>query len=271
MRSGWRRWLRRGLLTLPWLLAGCVTATALRAPVSLPFDFVCNLASAVEDPALSTALDGKVRVVFCQHGLWRTPMSLDRLERSLAVHGYEVINVGYPSTEDFLAGHAARLRDAVEARARRGAIDEIAFIGHSMGGLVIQEYLRMSDARPPHRCVYLASPHRGAILADKRRHWFGFQFAMGDRAALQLLTTDPQHRKPIPFGDRSGTVVGDVGPGNRSIPGNDDGTVGVDEATFAGAADSVTVPYGHTSITVRERVIRQVLHFLQAGHFDHGA
>jgi hypothetical protein len=127
--------------------------------------------------------------------------------------------------------------------------------------------LRRPDAREPVACVYLATPHRGAVLADKRRHWFLFRLAMGDAAAWQLATTDPLHQLPIPFPECSGTVVGDRGSGNPSIPGRDDGTVGVTEATFPGVRASVVVPFGHTGITVAEPVLRQVLRFLRDGAF----
>lgn len=264
------RWRRRALAGLLLLLGGCSVATALRLPVCLPFDYAWNLGATIDDPALYAPDDGKVRVVFCQHGLWRTSLSLGRLARSLEACGYEVVNTSYPSTEDFIAGHAARLRDVVEARFAAGPVDEIAFVGHSMGGLVIEEYLRRDDAREPKACVYLASPHRGAILADKRRHWFAFKLAMGEKSASQLATTDPLHQEPIPYPERSGTILGDIGEGNAAIPGNDDGTVGVSEATFEGAGDSLALPFGHTSILVRERTLRQVLCFLRDGRFDHG-
>ena len=68
-RTG-RAWLRRLGVTLTLLLVSCATATALRAPVCLPFDYLCNLGAAIDAPALQLPLDGKVRVVFCQHGLW---------------------------------------------------------------------------------------------------------------------------------------------------------------------------------------------------------
>ena len=260
--------LLRGLAIL--LVAGLVAVAigvVAHAPVCLPFDYVWNLGAPLEAAALRCPDDNKTRVVFLQHGLWRTPMSLDRLERTLQHQGYEVVNCGYPSMDDYLEAHAKRLRDAVEARFAKGAVDEVSFVGHSMGGLVIEEYLRRDDARSPHACVYIATPHRGATLADKRRHWWLFKLAMGNKAAGQLATTDAFHRQPIPFGARSGTIIGDIGPGNGSIPGPDDGTVGCDEATFAGAKAAVRVPVGHTRIVVWDGVLRQVLHFLKKGAF----
>ncbi|MFK7742585.1 MAG: esterase/lipase family protein [Planctomycetota bacterium] len=261
------RWLKVALFGVVALMTAFGVGTLIRAPVSWPFDRVFNLGAAVLAPEWAAPDDGKVRVVFVQHGLWRTSTSMDRLARSLAANGYEVINEGYPSTEDRIEGHARRLRDVVEARYAKGPVDEISFVGHSMGGLVIQEYLRRDDAREPAACCYLATPHRGAILADKRRHWFLFQMVMGEQSARQLATTDPFHRQAIPFGERTATLVARrEGHGNRSIPGPDDGTVGCREATFAGAAVSREfVGLNHTRITIAPDAIRSVLRFLRTG------
>ena len=261
------RWLRRLLLAVSAVLAAFMVGCWTRSPVCLPFDFFWNLGPVFEAPELRTRDDDKVRVVFLQHGMWRTSMALDRIERTLRHHGYEVINTDYPSTSDYLEAHAKRLRDTVETRFARGRVDEVSFVGHSMGGLVIHEYLRRTDSRKPKACIYIATPQRGAILAGKRRNWFLYELLMGTKAARQLATTDPIHQLAIPYGDRSGAIIGDIGEGNDDIPGPDDGTVGVTEARFDGIADTVFVPYGHTSIVVMDQVLHQILHFLCRGGF----
>ena len=202
-----------------------------------------------------------MRVVYCVHGLWRTSTSADRMARSLRAAGYEGTRstIRPPRANGQSRSAAAR---HVEARFAAGPVDEVSFVGHSMGGLVIKS-ICVARMPAPKACVYVATPHRGAILADRRHHWFLFRWVMGDLAAAELVTTAPLHEQPIPFGDRSGAVVGDVGEGSGAIPGRDDGTVGVDEATWEGAADSVLLPYGHTSIKLRERTIRHVLYFLR--------
>lgn len=261
-----RRW--RGLLTATSaLLLGAGLAVLAGWPVAWPFDVVLNLGAAPLQPELVAPGDGKVRVVVLQHGLFRTPASLGRLERTLMAHGYEVLNPGYASTNDTIEAHAGRLAAAIEARQTAGAVDAFAFVGHSMGGLVIQQYLRQPGAVTPWACVYLGTPHRGAVLCDLRKHWFLFRLAMGTSGALQLSPGDPLHRWPIPWAERSGAVVGDLGAGNASIPGDDDGTVGVDEATFEGASAALRLPLGHTRLSFDERAIDAVLHFLRRGTF----
>ena len=238
----------------------------LGGPIAWPFDVALNLGAAVEVPELRAAAGGR-RVVVLQHGLFRTAASLGRLARTLEANGYEVLNPGYPSTRAPIEAHAEALAAAIAARRRAGPVEAWAFVGHSMGGLVVQEYLRRADPVEPWACVYLATPHRGAVLADLRKRWFLFPLAMGTTAAFQLSPGDALHQRPIRWPERSGTVVGDLGDGNAAIPGPDDGTVAIGEATFAGAAASVVVRCGHTGITTAEVSLRQVLHFLQHGGF----
>lgn len=258
-----RRWLGGSLLLLV-LLHAC--AVAARVPISWPFDTVVNAGFAPSRDDLRVPADGRRRVVVLQHGMWRTAASLGRLERTLRAHGYEVWNEGYPSTNGTIEQFAERLHDLVERIAAQ-TIDDLYFVGHSMGGLVIQEYLRRPDARPATGCVYLAVPHRGAVLADLRKHWFVYRLVMGTGAAMQLSPGDALHQRPVPLVERAGTIVGDLGEGNRSIPGPDDGTVGVDEAKLPGAADCIVLPLGHTRITMAPLVCEQVLHFLRHGAF----
>jgi pimeloyl-ACP methyl ester carboxylesterase len=264
--SARRRWRCATACIGALALAGGVLVLA-GGPIAWPFDVMLNLGGAIDEPELRALADGAHRVVVLQHGLFRTSASLGRLERTLERHGYEVLNIGYASTTAPIEEHAASLARAIAARLAAGPVDEWSFVGHSMGGLVIEEYLRRADAVVPRACVYLATPHRGAVLADLRKNWFLFRLSMGTTAALQLSPGDALHRRPIPFPERSGTIVGDLGDGNASIPGPDDGTVGVDEATFAGASATVRLPVGHTRIAADPEALREVLHFLRRGTF----
>lgn len=238
------------------------------APVAWPFDVLVNLAPAPSAPQLAMPADGRVRVVVLQHGLFRTAASLGRLERTLRAHGYEVLNPGYPSTRGRVADHAAALAAAVAARARRGPVDDWAFVGHSLGGLVVAEYLRRPDAVRPRAVVTVGTPHAGAVLADLRKHWFLFRWAMGSEAALELSPGDPLHQRPLPCPEIWGAIAGQVdGDGHAAIPGPDDGTVGVAEALPAAVAARFVAPVGHTWLPTAEPVILAVLHFLGGRSF----
>lgn len=258
-RCSWRWFLA--------VFAGYLTTVIAGVPFAWPFDYLMNAgAPEIEDP-MRVPADGQRRVVVLQHGMWRSSLSLLRIERTLRAHGYEVHNLDYPSTRERIEQHAARLAAAVEQIHATGPVHELHFVGHSMGGLVIEQYLRSAEARPTTGCVYIAVPHHGALLADLRKHWFLFRLAMGTAGALQLSPGDPLVQQAIPRPGRSGTIVGDLGEGNASIPGRDDGTVAVDEATFDGATATIRLPFGHTRIAYDPVTAREVLHFLRTGAF----
>lgn len=263
-----RRMLGRIMKLLLVLLLGYGTAVLFGMPMSVPFDVAINAGSFPYDASLQAPQDGKVRLVVLQHGLWRSPWSLWKLERALCAEGYQVLNSGYPSTAGTVQQHSQRLHDAIAAKVKElGVVDEIDFVGHSLGGVVIADYLRRPDAVQPHACVFLASPLRGAVLADLRKHWWLFRLVMGDKAAQQLSPGDPLQQLPLVLPKATGTIVGDKGAGNADIPGDDDGTVAVGEAHGVGESDSVTLPVGHTRISFDDRSIRQVLSFLRDGRF----
>ena len=266
-----RRWWRRlaiglGLLVVP----GYLVAVLAGMPPSWPLDVVVTLGSAgvvEEERELTPPADGRRRLVVLQHGLWRSPWALSRLEHELEQRGYEVLNPGYPSTQAKIEDHALRLHEAIEAAYAEGPVDALYLIGHSMGGLVVQQYLRGESARQPDASVFLGVPHRGAMLCDLRKNWWVFRLFMGDKAALQLSPGDSFHDQAIVVPGLCGTVVGDVGDGNQSVPGDDDGTLTVAEASFPGADDSVVVSVGHSGLPRSAESIRQVLYFLRQGKF----
>ncbi len=263
---------------VPIALLLAVSAWALPVSAGLmnpatPFDQVLNLWPAPSAPQLARRPGAGPALVVLQHGLWRSRWSLWRLERALRAHGYDVLNCGYDSTRGTIQEHAAVLaREIARWRAQHPGDPPLAFIGHSLGGLVIRAYLARPDAAPAQACVFLGTPQRGASLVEMRRSWALFQYLMGDLAALQLSPLDPIHRElpvpPVPCA----TVIGARGTPegwNRDIPGDDDGTVAVAEARLPAAADELVVRMGHTRLSFADEPILAVLQFLAHGRFDH--
>jgi pimeloyl-ACP methyl ester carboxylesterase len=265
------------------ILRGLLIATALYlAPVmvgcmnlSTPVDYLINVGSLAHEPGLEAPHDGKRRLVILQHGIFRSAGALWKLERALRDHGYETLNVSYPSTRGRLEDHAAMLRVTIE-RHRKGPAAppfETYYVGHSMGGLVIRSYLSGTPAYPPTACVFVATPHRGAVLTDKRKDWLLFKVFMGDEAALQLSPGAPFYARLQRLDCPCGVVYGGPADGegyNDDIPGADDGTVAVAEAQLPEAIDSIRLPHGHTGLSFRDASLRQVLHFLKHRVFDRG-
>lgn len=250
------------------VLTGCMN-------LSTPVDYVMNIGTFSHDPELKAPNDGVRRLVVLRHGIWRSAGALWKLERALEDHGYEVINYSYSSTSGYIEDHAARMKtelDGILAESD-GRRVELFFVGHSMGGLQVRYYLSCEGARQPEACVFIATPHRGAVLTDARKGWLLFRWFLGTEAALQLSPSHAFFESLRPVSCDAGVIYGSRGDGkghNDDIPGDDDGTVGIDEAQLPEAKDKIRLALGHTSLSFADASIRQVLHFLKHRRFAHG-
>jgi len=267
----WRWFLGAAAVWLLLVVPGFV------AP-STATDYLLNLGRVPRSEALAAPSDGRRHLVVLQHGLLRAGASLWRLQRTLEANGYEVLNPSYPSTVEGIEDHAAALATAVQARLSDGDARPVALyaVGHSMGGLVIEEWLAGSAVQPE-ACVFIGTPHRGAMLCDLRRDGLLFRLFLGDAAAVQLSPGDAFQGRVIRNLGDVGVIVGGLGDGegfSGAIPGDDDGTVGVDEARFPArfgdgiaVRDELLLPQGHTRLSFSPAVHEAVATFLRHRKF----
>ena len=229
-------------------------------------------------------MKGKAVVVL--HGLVRSRSSMDSLCRYLHEQGgYSVFNVEYPSTQADMAEHAQSLRHIVD---NLHGIEEIDFVGHSMGNIVIRHYLgdlarqdpakqspgaAAADRRAKRRFgrfVMLAPPNQGALLATVFADNALFKGIAGD-AGQQLGRDWPELEKRLAtpafeFGIIAGGKGNEKGY-NPLLPGDNDGTISVESTKLAGARDFIVVPVLHSFIKDDATVQEYVLRFLRHGHF----
>lgn len=196
--------------------------------------------------------------VILLHGLGRTRLSLRRIERRLRQHGYRVVNLGYPSRwhpVEWLAGYAigGALATCAAARASR-----IHFVTHSLGGILVRQYLQGHRIGRLGRIVMLCPPNQGSGMAQTLKDNVLYRYATGP--AGQQLGTDADS---VPR--RLGPIPGEIG----IITGAKDHKVSVEHARLAGMQDFLVVPNGHTFLMNDTRVIAQVLQFLATGDFIH--
>jgi pimeloyl-ACP methyl ester carboxylesterase len=212
--------------------------------------------------------------VILLHGLLRSKFSMKALEWELVDQGYRVVNFSYPSTLypiERLAGIA--VEEGLQACREAGSAP-ISFVTHSLGGILVRQYLADHEIPELHRVVMLAPPNQGSQLADyvASLDWL-------DRIRPQVigqLGTDgnsvPQRLGSVDF--ELGVIAGNT---NRRpfTPGapkqQSDGTVAVAETVIDGMEDFIVLPSTHTFIMWQSKVMEQVVHFLHNGHFLHEA
>jgi pimeloyl-ACP methyl ester carboxylesterase len=220
-------------------------------------------------------MQGKAVVVL--HGLFRSRSSMTKMCAYLHREGgYEVFNMGYPSTRGGVADHARSLDSVLRSLA---GIEQIDLVAHSLGNLVIRHY--MADAtdatagRTPdprlHRMVMLGPPNHGAELAEKLVPLDLSRQVTGP-AAQQLARgwgeLEPRLTTPtLEFG----ILAGGTRDGNGRNPlmrGDDDLIVTVESTRLAGARDFRVLPVWHTTMMNDPVIQRETLCFLQHGYFE---
>lgn len=205
------------------------------------------------------------------HGLARTAGSMTRLMNSLVGEGFIVENIDYPSRKlatDELAPIA--IEEGLD-RCRSHGIEQISFVTHSLGGILVRYYLRDNDIPELHRVVMLGPPNQGSEVVDKLKDFPGFQFINGPAGTqLGTLATDiPKSMGPVDF--ELGIIAGTKSINlilSALLPNPNDGKVSVENTKVEGMSDFVALPASHPFLMNNDRVISQVIHFLEFGKFN---
>lgn len=96
------------------------------------------------------------------------PREMRHLARHLVQHGWPEEHVCVCGFRDIWGSnieHAEEIREAIhQLRARAGA-DHVDIIAFSMSGLAVRWYLAHTPQPPVRKVVFIATPHRGTILA----------------------------------------------------------------------------------------------------------
>ncbi|MFT5084548.1 MAG: pimeloyl-ACP methyl ester carboxylesterase [Lentisphaeria bacterium] len=205
--------------------------------------------------------------VILLHGLARSENSMKKLEKALSRELYAVQNVGYESRR-FPLEQLAEM--AIAPALDKCGKQKVNFVTHSMGGILVRQYLKKHKVEQLKRVVMLGPPNAGSEVIDRLGKFPGFHFFNGD-AGLQLGTGE------VSVPNTLGRVDFDLGiiAGNRSInlilssiiPGEDDGKVSVERTKVEGMNDHLILPVTHTFMMSNARVIQQVLAYLKTGNF----
>ena len=205
------------------------------------------------------------------HGLARTAMSMNPMERALIEEGFETANIDYPS-RDYTVEELANIaipKGLNDCRGKQG-VGQIHFVAHSLGGILLRQYLSKEDISELGRVVMLGPPNQGSVAVDELRDVPGFDWLNGP-AGLQLGKGEDS----VPL--KLGPAVFELGviAGNRSIDpitssvleNPDDGRVSVDDTKLDGMADFVVVEHSHAFMMRMRRPIELTIRFLKNGSF----
>jgi hypothetical protein len=220
----------------------------------------------------ASAEDSRAECVILLHGLWRTALSMKALEWNLSDDGYTVVNITYPSILQSIEDLAPGAINRGISECRESGAGPINFVTHSLGGILVRQYLSNHEILELRRVVMLGPPNQGSEVAD----WVESKElleVLAPQAVAQLSKGEesvPLKLGPVDF--ELGVIAGTVNrraalPGIPLLPS--DGTVTVAETQIDGMTDFVMIPTSHSFMMWNSAVIYQVGYFLRHGAFDH--
>jgi len=209
------------------------------------------------------------------HGLGRNAGAMVYMAKFLQEKSpFTVLNVTYPTTRGSVETHAQTLDRIIS---RLDGIEEIHFVAHSLGNLVIRHWL--ADHTKPEvgecpdrrvrRIVMLGPPNNGARMAEVLGRNVVFGAVVG-KSGTQLASSwkDLESRMCVPgceFAVIAGGRGGSTGY-NPLLAGDNDLVVTVESAKLPGAKDFAVLPVFHTTMMDDAKVQEYTLRFLQHGY-----
>jgi pimeloyl-ACP methyl ester carboxylesterase len=241
--------------------------------VCSPFLFTsCSIATfSIQEPETNVSRN---ECVVLLHGLGRTRLSMKDMQQKLTRAGYYTVNLNYPSTSKTIESLARENVPPAIDQCRKFSPSAIHFVTHSLGGIIMRQYL--ADTRPENlgRLVMLSPPNRGTAVVDKLKDWWLFKWINGP-AGQQLSTGEdsvPNKLGPVDY--PAGVITGDRYAFFDAwfsflIPGKDDGKVSVERARVEGMTDFLVVGKSHPFIMNGAYVQAETVNFLSHGKFKH--
>jgi triacylglycerol lipase len=206
------------------------------------------------------------------HGLARSSASLSTMEQALQDEGYLTANIDYPSRDFEIAELAVIAVEEGLAACRAGDnVEKIHFVTHSLGGILVRQYLDSGAIDELGRVVMLGPPNQGSAAADDLEGVPGFDWINGP-AGGQL--GKGENSVPLALGPADfelGIIAGNrtIDPITSAVLDDpDDGRVSVADTRLEGMDDFIVVEHSHAFMMRMQRPIELTILFLKTGRFS---
>jgi len=210
--------------------------------------------------------------VILLHGLIRTATSMNKMQRALIEEGFETANIAYPSrryTIEKLAEMA--IGDGLQVCRSNGSIGRVHFVTHSLGGILLRQYLSTREIDELGRVVMLAPPNQGSVAADRLGKIPGYGWLNGPAGRQLGKGEDSVPLKLGPADFELGVIAGSrsIDPITSALLENpDDGKVSVADTKLEGMDDFIVVKHSHAFMMRMRRPIELTIRFLNNGSFE---
>ncbi|CAH9018511.1 esterase/lipase family protein [Candidatus Nitrosacidococcus sp. I8] len=217
------------------------------------------------EPTTSYFSTNKQETIVLLHGLWMYKFGLYPMAKRLRGYGYHVVCFGYPSVRR----HPKEISDSLHQQIAQLENETIHFVGHSLGGLLIQHFFETYPNQRSGRVVALGSPFGSSKAAHKVYSLPLGRYILGKSTEEKLLLEprSPWHFKQE-LGVISGTRSADLGKIITHLPLPNDGTITVEETKQEGMTDHCLLEINHNGLLFSPLVVPFIDRFLQMGHFQ---
>jgi len=193
------------------------------------------------------------------------------MQKALEDDGYVTANIDYPSRDHEIAELAEiAVNDGLSSCREDAEVDRIHFVTHSLGGILVRQYLHTNSINELGRVVMLGPPNQGSAAADELEFVPGFDWINGP-AGQQLGKGEdsvPLSLGPVDF--ELGVIAGNrtIDPVTSAVLENpDDGRVSVEDTKVEGMDDFVVVEHSHAFMMRMQLPIELTKQFLRTGSF----
>ena len=223
-------------------------------------------------PVYTTDNTGAEKVVLL-HGFGRTDMSMLLLNSALTAAGYDVYSLEYPSIEETPEALVEIVGEEINNCCKNGE-KTVHFVGHSLGGLLLRDYLGRHRQGNLGHVVLIGSPNKGSELADADLDIAAQETMLGWAGpSAQALHTGPDgYAASLPAPDYTvGVIAGNRGNhvSDNWLPTPNDGVVSVESARLDGMTDFIAVDVTHWDMRSSPVVADLVIDFLGHGRFNY--
>ena len=200
------------------------------------------------------------------HGLWLTGAESLLLRRRIAArHGIACHSFTYRTVSNSVQPVLEQLAQFV----RRIDADQVHFVGHSLGGVVLHRFFESATDLPPGRVVFLGSPTVKSATAEKVGRMPVLSRLVGRMVSDELVTPRAREwRCDRELGCIAGTRPMGLGRFFTRFEEECDGTIGVSETKLPGHTAHITLPVSHMGMLISADVAHQVGEFLARGQFS---
>lgn len=161
--------------------------------------------------------------------------------------------------------------EGLEACRVQEGVASIHFVTHSLGGILLRQYLSNNEIADLGRVVMLGPPNQGSAAVDELIDVPGFDWVNGPAGRQLGKGEDSVPLKLGPAEFELGVIAGNrtIDPITSAVLENpDDGRVSVEDTRLDGMADFVVVEHSHAFMMRMRKPIELTKAFLRSGSFS---